>query len=175
MKTFDIFPTKIFIESEAYLNRTEELLNVNVSKDPSSVSTRLGTQTVKNIHTLDIKPINELVSDLESKISNLIDSKLKVTTMWYNICPTGAFNHSHIHGGSDYSGIIYLHCTKDTGSLVFTDPRCGAEMSTFSDNPVQITPKNGDLIIFPSWLKHHTEVNLDSLPKISISFNYSVF
>jgi len=37
---------------------------------------------------------------------------------------------------------------------------------------VNITPKSNMLLIFPSWMNHSVEANLNNDPRISVSFNF---
>jgi hypothetical protein len=57
---------------------------------------------------------------------------------------------------------------KDAGSIIFDDPR--GPLPPF-DNRLTIQPKQGDLILFPSWLIHSVNPTPGSEPRISIPFN----
>ena len=44
----------------------------------------------------------------------------------------------------------------------------------FNSTVMSVTPEVGKLIIFPSWLVHYVEPNLDDSDRISMAFNITV-
>jgi uncharacterized protein (TIGR02466 family) len=94
----------------------------------------------------------------------------------------------HIHSGSDFSVVYYPLVPKDSGNITFISPndlisfwwsnflktnkRNDKEYTNcFTADYTELTPNTGDLIIFPSWLKHGVSTNNSSKDRISISFN----
>ena len=49
--------------------------------------------------------------------------------MWANINPPGGYNRPHIHPNSHFSGVYYIKATKDSGDIVFNDPRSTSHMA----------------------------------------------
>lgn len=86
---------------------------------------------------------------------------------WINCSPPGSHNSAHVHPGAEISGVLYISVPSDSGKIVFRDPRPQAEMSQLnmrlgksipSFNPrFEVTPEQGDLLLFPSWLMHQVE------------------
>eukprot|EP00051_Salpingoeca_urceolata_P018759 m.266296 g.266296 ORF g.266296 m.266296 type:complete len:280 (+) comp19274_c0_seq5:196-1035(+) len=74
----------------------------------------------------------------------------------------------HTHPDNMVSGVYYLQVPEDAGPIVFEDPRGG--LPPFDDTEV-IHPKEGDLILFPSWLRHKVEPTPGAEPRISLAFN----
>merc|ERR1712062_838239 len=108
---------------------------------------------------------------------------------WFGINSGIAMNVPHSHPNSDLSGIIYIAVPETVsssqsvdGDLFFEDPR-----SKLFDNdmhlpfaqfnePLVITPKVGDTVLFPSWLRHWTAPSYTSRnePRIAFAFNVRI-
>jgi len=99
---------------------------------------------------------------------------------WVNINYPGSSNdlHAHIGRGSFLSGILYVKVPKNSGDIVFHDPR--NYMMLYSEpmmyyNGGQLTsshtPQENELLLFPYWLNHHVEKNLSNEERVSIAFN----
>jgi len=75
----------------------------------------------------------------------------------------------HNHAGSQVSAVFYLLCEDVAGGkIVFTDPRQNANRgydTKFSKwfSPLEITPKSGDIVVFPSYLYHFVETYQSNL------------
>ena len=52
-----------------------------------------------------------------------------IGNMWANINPPGGYNRPHIHPNSHFSGVYYIKATKDSGEIVFNDPRSTSHMT----------------------------------------------
>lgn len=107
---------------------------------------------------------------------------LKINSLWVNIMPSGALHSAHIHPHSVISGTFYVDVPESASYLKFEDPRLGffmgagpqiARPKLRNQRFVSIQPKNGDLVLFESWLRHEVPPNSSRTPRLSISFNYS--
>lgn len=103
-----------------------------------------------------------------------------ITNMWAIINRPGDYNRSHMHQNNYLSGVFYLKIPHNSGSLVFFDPRPQAEVISppkTENEPINLSslvnwdPKENDLIIFPSWLRHEVEINTSAEDRIVVSFN----
>jgi len=102
--------------------------------------------------------------------------------MWANINPPGALNRPHLHPNSHFSGVYYIKAPKNSGQIVFNEPRSGAHMvmpSRKEGQPpshlwreVRVDPLEGRIVMFPSWLWHCVEPNESNDIRISVSFNF---
>jgi uncharacterized protein (TIGR02466 family) len=105
----------------------------------------------------------------------------KMTCMWANISKSKNRHAVHMHPNSFLSGVLYLNTPGTPGNIGFKDPRPGAEIlafnykedSVFKYRTREVEPKEGLLILFPSWLQHGTtRGNFEDLEdRISLSFN----
>lgn len=89
---------------------------------------------------------------------------------------------AHLHPNSLFSGVVYLALPPGSGSIAFLDPRAGAQMlmpplaqgeHSLAQGRVRHAPREGELLLFPSWLWHEVEPSATNLaePRICISFN----
>lgn len=147
-----------------------------------------GWQSVKNLYEYEFLtnflnystlPITQYLMDLKLDLSKF---NLTLNQMWANVNGANSYNRSHQHPDSFISGVYYLKVPKNSGNLVFEDPRnpwcilqgSYTEMNSFSSTEVQYEPSPGLMILFPSYLPHRVEINNSKEDRISISFNVSL-
>lgn len=112
---------------------------------------------------------------------------------WANVNRTGDSNVNHAHPGSFWSGTYYVEDgASDTGEVVggafeILDPRgiapqmyapnvlCGLAGCATAGLAEQHQPRAGQLILFPSWLVHGVTPYRGRAPRISVSFNLSLY
>ena len=107
---------------------------------------------------------------------------VKIDNMWAIINIGGSANLRHQHGNSTISGAYYVRAPENSGDIVFYDPRPAAVYSHPTvTNPnllnAQINgikPKEGALVLFPSYLDHSVNENLSNGERIVISFNIRI-
>lgn len=94
-------------------------------------------------------------------------------TYWTNVNEPGSKNVLHNHDLHHFVACYYLQ-SEDTGSLVFSNPANLME-NCHPDSPfvsqMAYPPKTGDLLLWPGWMPHETEVNYSNQQRISIAFN----
>lgn len=107
-----------------------------------------------------------------------------IPELWINISPPGAYQEIHHHilspttGFSPYplfSGVFYIDVKENSGDLVLKSPTSqnlnNIPLTPKHKNKFNITPKNQNLILFPSFLEHLVSQNKSNQDRISISFN----
>jgi uncharacterized protein (TIGR02466 family) len=87
---------------------------------------------------------------------------------WATVHRGGIHHMSHTHPDHMVSGVYYVAVPPQAGGIIFSDPR--GRFPPF-DETLTITPKAGDLILFPSWLTHEVAPTTGTTPRISIAFN----
>ena len=104
----------------------------------------------------------------------------ELTGLWGMINPPGSRNNVHTHPYNYLSGVYYLKVPKNSGNIVFIEPRPQAEVFEPPRNPdlsvhlahsVQWEPKEKELIFFPSWLQHEVQENNSNEDRVIMSFN----
>ena len=122
---------------------------------------------------------NEFLKGLEFKgISELLN-------VWVNINGYKDFNTTHKHDHCLISGVYYVRTPKNCGNIIFNRP--GIDEFTYDWNEHHKAfnlwnsatrwqrAEESMLYLFPSWLNHFVEPNLNKKEKrISISFNFSL-
>ena len=136
-----------------------------------------GYQTRDSLH---IEPIfQELVETIESLAQDIVEDiktptekvgKVVIKDMWANINNKYNCNQAHVHSGI-LSGAFYLQVPENSGKIVFVNPavRSSAHLIRSLDYGAQ--PAQLCLFLFPSWLEHYVESNMNDESRISISFN----
>lgn len=99
-----------------------------------------------------------------------------IDAMWLNEQRAGDFIPLHCHAG-DLSGVLYLKVPGETceiggaeGAIEFVDGRAGDRFLVRHRH--RITPRPGDLLVFPSWLLHTVyPFSAQGAIRSAISFN----
>ena len=144
-----------------------------------------GWHSTTEMHKIPV--FQPLVNELFVMIQEIwkeewLDREPVLGNMWANINPPEGYNKPHIHPNSLFSGVYYVKAPELSGKLVCNDPRPGIQ----STMPIRIKgqppkhlwrechlePKDGRIIMFPSWLWHCVEPNESNDISISVSFNF---
>ena len=123
--------------------------------------------------------INTAFNDMDWDIEKQI---IKIKSIWAIINEKGASNERHHHGNSALSAAYYVRAPKDCGDIVFYDPRpapvyshpIAKKPNILNATVNSITPDEGMLVLFPSYLDHSVKQNLSSNKRIVISFNVNL-
>ena len=113
---------------------------------------------------------------------NSQNQQVKINNMWAIINTGGSANLRHQHGNSTISGAYYVRAPENSGDIVFYDPRPAPVYSYPNiDKPNilnaqvnGVNPKEGALVLFPSYLDHSVNENLSNDERIVISFNIRI-
>ncbi len=113
-------------------------------------------------------------------------------TAWANLNGHGAANLAHVHPGAFWSGSFFADDggiaggEELGGALEFVDPRgalpvmyapavkIGIEGCVTAGLGERHYPRTGELVLFPSWLRHSVTRYLGNGTRISIAFNLSL-
>lgn len=140
------------------------------------------------------------VITLSKKMSHFADTDIEAvkwkTQMWANVSEHGDFNQPHVHPGNIWSAVFYVDMGSETtqtgssksvgGEFYFEDPRFpmnsmlhpGFKMIGMDNKPQSVQPElhpnNGDILLFPSWLRHGVRPYTGTKQRISIAINLDV-
>lgn len=107
-----------------------------------------------------------------------------VDGMWININKKNNSNLTHTHPNCYFSGVFYVSVPKDSGRIVFQNPMNEIKytyatehielFNEFNSSDYSVTPVDGLLVMFPSWLPHYVEPSNSEEDRISFAFNTSI-
>ena len=168
-----IVPYEQSIDKElAYLKTIsyrEQQQNGNFRSDDSYL---LRNEEFKNIKNF----LKEAVDKFTTNVLNT-KQRLVITQCWANRNPKGSQHHEHVHPNSIISGVMYFQINEKLPPIKFAktnqdgmklDPE---KYNNVNSQSVMLSCKPGELILFPSSLKHSVPINMSEEDRISVSFN----
>jgi len=123
--------------------------------------------------------LNSVLTDMGWDIKK---QEVKITGMWAVINKKNSSNAMHIHSNNYISSAYYVKAPKNCGNIVFYDPRFAAtyrypkisRTNKLNSNIVSFQPKEGMLVLFPSYLQHSVNLNKSNKERVVISFNINL-
>ena len=189
-----LFPTPVWtIQLDKYKNVNEQMYGyiklkqkndgIGISKSNvkgwHSKDFNLNDKEPQNFITFILPKIEQVMTDMSWEKEK---QTAKINNMWAIINTGGSANLRHQHGNSTISGAYYVRAPKKSGDIVFYDPR-PAPVYTYpkalKPNLLNaqingINPKEGVLVLFPSYLDHSVNENLSNEERVVISFNITI-
>ena len=122
---------------------------------------------------------NFLKESIDKFTTNVLNTKqrLVITQCWANRNPKGSQHHEHVHPNSIVSGVMYFQINEKLPPISFTkDKQDGMKLNPEKYNHMNsetfmLPCKPGELILFPSSLRHSVPTNHGEEDRISVSFN----
>ena len=162
-------------ELEAYINAQESLI-----WDRAGKPTRFGKQSYEILKGSHNQYIREICNRLKGVINKFMITRpllaeiaqqksLKNELSGWGVSLTkGGYQKRHIHPEAVVSGVLYIKlsdesrsCSQNEGNLMFSS----------SHRSCMITPKEGMVVLFPSYLAHETIPLRNDQERICIAFN----
>ena len=188
------FPTPVWtLQLDNYQSVNEQMydfIKTSQAKDQEGIS----KSNIKGWHSKDFNMqedgpknfIKFILPGIEQVMTDMNWEKqqqsININSMWAIINTKGAANYQHQHSNSTISGAYYVRAPKNSGDIIFYDPRPApvytypkAVSPNFLNAQINgISPKEGALVLFPSYLDHSVNENLSNEERIVISFNISI-
>ncbi len=151
-----------------------------------------------NLLTLPHEPLKKLRAHVEGLIATVAHAvnepywpegaqvNVDIIESWYHITQNGGYHDTHSHPNCSWCGIYYLQeaeCSIDgrNGVNRFYDPRHGADQYQDAGTAylsaggfMDFSPVPGQIIIFPSYLKHAAMPYFGDSDRIILAFNCQV-
>lgn len=107
---------------------------------------------------------------------------IRMQAYWININGKNHYNQVHDHPSSFYAGVYYVRAKEGQGKIIFNHPMTFFsnytimnkvnDQTMFNSITWEIEPKEGMLLLFPSYLAHLVGRNMTEEDRISIAFNF---
>ena len=175
-----IFPTPVLITKYQgdlskelkyvdYLPYKEQKGNANFKSQDTYL---MEIEELKNIKNFFYESLNKYTKNILQS-----DQRLVITQCWANKNPPGSKHHEHVHPNSILSGVFYLKQDKTLPPIQFSksmqhamklDPK---KYNNLNSETFLLPCVDGELLLFPSSLKHSVPTNVGKEARISLSFN----
>lgn len=185
------FPTCVWWNDLEIDNQKIKNYSLEMEKHyPNRVLTNSGGWQSKDLNLQD-ETLSELFDTVTDKVNEVRDQmRLQpeplLANSWININRKGNYNKRHSHPCCFFSAVYYTKVPEDSESkIIFYDPRRERmfseaqeyfwdELNDINFSSCGYTPREGMLLIFPSWLDHEVEPCKSEESRISIAFNYTL-
>lgn len=98
-------------------------------------------------------------------------TRLIVTNSWSNKQRRSGKTRTHHHKTADWVVNAYLSVPENSGKLILYPPNID---NNFGYEPKKIDVKTNDVVIFPAWMYHETEVSQSDEDRVTISYNIKI-
>jgi len=141
---------------------------------------KFASEELKDLKTFCEQELKRYLKDIEGVNTDI--TNLSITASWLNKIKPQECTDPHSHGNSHLTGILYISCVPND-SIQFINMNCHPrsfgrlelpkkETTTFTADTASVNVKEGDLILFPSWVPHQVGVNkTENKERISLSFD----
>ena len=188
------FPTPVWaLQLDNYKEINEQMYTF-IKKTQNNDQIGINKSNIKGWHSKDFDLQETVTKNFIEFISPAIEGvitdmnwekekqKININNMWAIINTGGSKNLRHQHGNSTISGAYYVRAPENSGDIVFYDPRPAPVYSypkAVNPNILNaqvngISPKEGALVLFPSYLDHSVNENLSNDERIVVSFNITI-
>jgi uncharacterized protein (TIGR02466 family) len=188
MQDYNLFPTLVR-RIENFLNKDEIDLILAYKPNLAAHGALYGNATSSHgIKSVILNDMDHIVS-LNERVYKIINEfrqeygikTLAIDNSWMNIQEPDSRLNFHTHPDSIISGVIYINVDDNSSKLYFYNPNAYLEYLQYFIAPeihtylnyktIYLKPNNGDLILFPSWLRHGSEDLNKTVGRTVISFN----
>lgn len=176
------------VESHAYLKQLflAELREAQLSQ-PSEWNCTLQSSFESNTNDTDFswdvfkRAIEPNLTEMHEELGGKHQASIKMLESWINVYMKGDSQEVHTHcGGSNptFSCAYFMqYDPKVDAKFIFYDPSQEKHLGNFSGHYPCLNTwfpdvKEGDIIIFPSYIQHQVDVQREQSERITISANF---
>ena len=191
-KVFRLFPQFYYHgEVENHLELKDKLLSEMKDatlSQPSewncSVQSSFETKTNMTDFSWDFfyDSIKSNLMEMHSELGGNPLSRIDMTEAWLNKYTKGDSQEVHTHIGGDdctFSLAYFAQYAENDAKFIFYDPDQTKHLGNYSKHYSTVNTwfpdvREGDIIIFPSWLHHQVDVHRSDTTRITVSANFKV-
>tara|TARA_B100001989_G_scaffold231370_1_gene190017 strand:- start:457 stop:1017 length:561 start_codon:yes stop_codon:yes gene_type:complete len=176
----EAFPTSIYILHNNNNNEIKSIVEEYYRKNKSKSSTPdtwncqlFTTFGTKNFPNDSLQKLTHLFNQFQRE--SQMYGNMTFTDLWLNCYETINWQEKHMHLPSKWSGVYYAIFDEEEHSPThFYNPNEKLIASNHPSAMNSLAPKvkEGDMVIFPSWLDHAAPLNKSSKLRATISFNF---
>jgi uncharacterized protein (TIGR02466 family) len=197
MKLAQVFSIPLFMkEFENIQKINNELLIFANSLEKKEKKLNIKYSNIGGFHSKPIEHNNIVINNFIKFIFPTLheflkefnfENKLEIAFKkpWITINKKNNANQTHTHAGADFSCVYYIKAPKNCGNLIFyNNPyiNYGCKYFKYKINNYNeinslswnVEPKEGTLIMFPSYLEHSVEENKSNEKRISMAFDINI-
>ena len=178
-----LFPEPVYFSNLERKLTKGELKTIDEQK--TKIYKNVGNTTSNDTYVLEDKTLKNLKKNLYTKVMDYFDKVVctdnsivpYITQSWLNYTKTDQFHHMHNHPNSYISGVFYIDVDDKVDKITFlkkpypTIELVPTKYNIFNSNSWWYSVKNGDLLLFPSYLTHGVDKKKETNNRISLSFN----
>jgi len=144
----------------------------------------ISNSSSENTFVLNEDPLSDLKSFIDASIEKYTkevfntDHKFVITQSWITKNITDQSQGIHSHPGSIISGVFYIDCPKNSGSIEFNRGKSTFEIqinkncqNQWMSDRYSVNPETGMLLLFPSNVLHSVNKNKSNDNRYSLAFN----
>lgn len=159
---------KQYVENIAY--KPKHNSNLSLHSKNTNLKTNANLQKIFNF-------FKKSINHYEEEILGIDKYSLYITQAWTNKSEKGFYHKEHYHPNSIISGVFYFQDLKEVPAINFFKPPKFFDLpkiknkTIYNSGQLNVSAKEGDLILFPSQLWHGVSPNNSNQIRYSLSFN----
>jgi len=186
------FPTPFYIEHNLFSIKendrwAEKIIDLQNTVPSGGLDWEGNTYTTHNtFNLLDDSAFSPLLNEIQNHVNNFTneydsDRLHTCKNAWGNVNLPGTYQEFHSHPSHVFSCVYYPKVPEGSGEIIFESPLVPDMMpvlnikniNTLSRERFWVTPKQGTLIIFRSYIRHSVRAGTNTEPRVSIALNYA--
>ena len=180
----NIFPTKIEVIKNFLTEEETKNIYSYIKKLPHENHSAIsGDGKSTHSHFSNFLKGQSLEQKINKEVKKYCDSygiiSCELSICWSNIQKKDSFLKMHNHADAPVVGAIFIKTDEKSSKLCFKDPNPYSSITNYiiepNPNILCYKVKTGDLFIFPGWLQHGSNYELNkSEERIVLSFNCKI-
>lgn len=170
-----------------YIDQANNTVLENYCKEISVGNQSIST-TYLSTHHPEVAKLVDIIriktNELKTRVGIKQDCIIDVDRIWCNINNNTNIDLPHSHPMALFSAVYYVKAKPNCGDLVFITPNSAhqngeigrgiivEQFNEFTSATWSVSPEEGKLVIFPSWLTHYVQQNKSNDERISIALDF---